>query len=139
LKWKQYVISTMFSMCVKSVKRELRSTLTLDRFTPEPRSWAEAIKSDKAAHGRAAAQEVLDALTLCGTWEPGKASASLDGSSDGSLTVPTTSAGTIVAKRFSQKAGIDYHEVFAPVVRWDSFRTFFAIAGSNGLTVKVLP
>jgi hypothetical protein len=39
----------------------------------------------------------------------------------------------LVAKGFTQKAGIDYHETFAPVVRIDSLRAICAIAAVQDL------
>ncbi|CAL1375694.1 unnamed protein product [Linum trigynum] len=41
----------------------------------------------------------------------------------------------IVAKGYSQKEGIDYTEVFAPVARWDTIRTFLALAAHHGLSI----
>ncbi|CAL1408013.1 unnamed protein product [Linum trigynum] len=41
----------------------------------------------------------------------------------------------LVAKGYSQQHGIDYTEVFAPVARWDTIRTFLALAAHHGLTV----
>jgi hypothetical protein len=38
----------------------------------------------------------------------------------------------LVAKGYSQKYGIDYNEVFAPVARWDTIRTVIALAASKG-------
>ena len=36
-----------------------------------------------------------------------------------------------LARGFSQKEGIDYHEIFAPVARYTSIRTIIAIAASK--------
>jgi hypothetical protein len=44
----------------------------------------------------------------------------------------------LVAKGYSQKYGIDYHEVFAPVARWDTIRTVIALAASKGFSVYQL-
>ena len=41
----------------------------------------------------------------------------------------------LVAQGFSQRHGIDYNEVFAPVVKHESLRTFFAIANQYDLEV----
>jgi hypothetical protein len=36
-----------------------------------------------------------------------------------------------VAKGYSQKYGVDYNEVFAPVARWDTIRAILALAASR--------
>ncbi|CAL1409608.1 unnamed protein product [Linum trigynum] len=41
----------------------------------------------------------------------------------------------VVAKGFSQQHGIDFTEVFAPVARWDTIRTFLALAAAHGWPV----
>jgi uncharacterized OsmC-like protein len=44
----------------------------------------------------------------------------------------------LVAKGYSQKYGIDYNEVFAPVARWETIRTVLACAASNSWCVYQL-
>ncbi|MCH81235.1 retrovirus-related pol polyprotein from transposon tnt 1-94 [Trifolium medium] len=44
----------------------------------------------------------------------------------------------LVAKGYSQKYGIDYNEVFAPVARWETIRTMLACAASNNWCVYQL-
>lgn len=41
----------------------------------------------------------------------------------------------LVAQGFSQRYGVDYDEVFAPVVRQTTFRTLMAVAAKRGMTV----
>lgn len=42
----------------------------------------------------------------------------------------------LVAQGFTQKYGVDYDEVFAPVARPATFRTLLAIAGHNNMIIK---
>ena len=49
--------------------------------------------------------------------------------------VVTEHKARLVAQGFSQKYGIDYDEIFAPVVRASTFRTLLAIAGKENLKV----
>lgn len=44
----------------------------------------------------------------------------------------------LVAKGYSQRQGIDYNEVFAPVARWDTIRTILALAAHKGWYVYQL-
>lgn len=44
----------------------------------------------------------------------------------------------LVVKGYAQKHGIDYTEVFAPVARWDTIRTIFALAAQKGMVVHQL-
>jgi Reverse transcriptase (RNA-dependent DNA polymerase) len=44
----------------------------------------------------------------------------------------------LVAKGFSQTEGIDYHETFAPVAKFNSIRTLLAIAAQHNLEVHQL-
>lgn len=41
----------------------------------------------------------------------------------------------LVAQGFSQKYGVDYDEVIAPVVRSSTFRTLLSIAGKQNMLV----
>ena len=42
----------------------------------------------------------------------------------------------LVVKGYLQKSGIDYQEIFSPVARYDSIRSFLAIAASKGMKMK---
>lgn len=44
----------------------------------------------------------------------------------------------LVAKGFSQKAGVDFHETFAPVVRYSTLRLLFALAAKLNLDLSHL-
>ena len=41
----------------------------------------------------------------------------------------------LVVKRYSQRYGIDYSEVFAPMARWDTIRLILALAAQKGWIV----
>ncbi|PNX70402.1 copia-type polyprotein, partial [Trifolium pratense] len=41
----------------------------------------------------------------------------------------------LVAKGYTQKHGIDYKEVFAPVARWDTIRAIIAFAANKGWNI----
>jgi hypothetical protein len=41
----------------------------------------------------------------------------------------------LVAKGYTQKHGIDFNEVFAPVARWETIRTVLAIAANKGWNI----
>ena len=44
----------------------------------------------------------------------------------------------LVAKGFSQISGVDYNEVFSPVVKHSSIRTFFSIVAMHDLELEQL-
>nr|GEV23641.1 hypothetical protein [Tanacetum cinerariifolium] len=44
----------------------------------------------------------------------------------------------LVVKGYAQRKGLDYSEVFAPVARWDTIRSIFALAAQRGMKVHQL-
>ena len=44
----------------------------------------------------------------------------------------------LVAKGFSQIPGVDYNDVFSPVVKYSSSRTFFSIVAMHDLELEQL-
>ena len=44
----------------------------------------------------------------------------------------------LVAKGFSQILGVDYNDVFSPVVKYSSIRTFFSIVAMHDLELEQL-
>lgn len=110
----------------------------------EPRSYQEAINSHDHAEWREAMKEEMTALKSNHTWE-------LTDRPEGRNVVgckwvfkrkhdeegkPTRFRARLVAQGFSQKYGVDFDEVFAPVVKATTVRIMLAIAGIEKLTVR---
>ena len=120
----------------------LQANTTLE----EPQSYGQALRSPNADHWRKAMSEELEALDKNHTWDV--------------VNLPThqkvinckwvyrikyTASGEIerfkarlVARGDSQVAGIDYEELFAPVVRYDSLRLLLAITAAKGWKTRQL-
>ena len=107
---------------------------------PIPRTYNQAINDPEHGSGwRIAIQEELVSLAQNGTWreEVPPPAANLV-SSKWVFTIKTNADGTLerykarlVARGFSQVYGEDYFETFAPTVRMDTLRIFFATVASN--------
>jgi len=93
--------------------------------------WIQAIRQELAAHEQNQTWEIVplprDRTTIGHKWV---------------FKVKTTSSDEITrykarlcAQGFSQKAGVDYNEVFSPVVRYDSVRTLLSVAAVNDLEI----
>ena len=103
----------------------------------EPRTYAEAMsRPDAASWRRAAVESELDSLRRAGTWTltPLAAGRTAIGCkwvfkikrrADGSI---DKYKARLVAKGYSQRAGIDYDETFAPVAKFTSIRMLLALA-----------
>lgn len=44
---------------------------------------------------------------------------------------PSTKKARLVARGFEQKAGLDYEETFAPVIKWVTIRIVVALVATN--------
>ena len=107
---------------------------------PIPATYKQAINDTEHGQGwQAAIQEELVSLAQNGTWreEVPPPSANLV-SSKWVFTIKTHADGTLerykarlVARGFSQIYGEDYFETFAPTVRMDTLRIFFAMVATN--------
>lgn len=112
----------------------------------EPKTLAQALSSDQKQKWVEAMDEEIKSLAKNGTWNlcelPSGRTAI---GSKWVYKAKTDAAGEIcrykarlVAQGFSQKYGIDYDQVFAPVVRQTTFRILLSIASVEGLCVKHL-
>lgn len=110
----------------------------------DPQSYDEAIKSEQADEWEVAMKEELEAMKVNGTWEltelpPHKTAI---GSKWVFKTKKDAENGKVkrkarlVAKGFSQRHGIDYLDVFAPVARGVTMRMLLSMAGKMKWLVK---
>lgn len=110
----------------------------------EPTNRSEALQRDDKIHWQDAMQEEYNALMKNKTWTleqlpPGKKAIG----SKWTYKIKTDANGNIikhkarlVAQGFSQKYGIDYDEVFAPVVKQATIRTLLTVAGVKKMQIK---
>jgi hypothetical protein len=117
----------------------------IDTYT-DPQSYEEAMSSPYAHKWKAAMKEEIQSLNNNNTWNlmklPNDAHAigskwvyKRKYNSDG--TVERYKA-RVVAKGYAQKEGIDYHETFAPVMKYKSLRIILALANSMDYEIKQL-
>ena len=102
-----------------------------------PKSLSDAMRSPDAECWKAAAQSEMDSLNKENTWilvdklPPGKNLVSnkwvFTHKRDGTGKIVRYKA-RLVARGFSQRHGVNYAEVFAPVVRYGSIRVLLAAA-----------
>jgi hypothetical protein len=107
-----------------------------DTSVREPLTYGEAMQSAERAHWQKAMDEEIAALKSNNTWQtmplPPHAHAigckwiyKVKLKSDGSI---ERYKARLCAKGFSQKQGIDYHETFAPVMKYKSQRVLLSLA-----------
>ena len=133
-------------------ERNRRPLWWLDRYgdwtyicqdTSEPASVQEALNGPESHKWREAMQTEISALHKNKVWDlvalqEGKKPIQSRWvfrkkiSSDGSV---SSYKAWLVAKGFEQTEGIDYDDIFSPVVRFESVRTVFALAAENDLHV----
>lgn len=109
----------------------------------DPKSYKEAMRSTDAPRWKAAIQEELNSIKANRTWTvtslppTRKAVGSkwvfrTKKSSDGQ----TQYKARLVAQGFTQKYGVDYDEVFAPVANNTTMKVLLSVAGQKGFLVK---
>jgi len=124
----------------KTLKIPNRYEANLAEFD-EPTTYEEAISCENSAHWMKAINEELEAHETNGTW-------TFEDLPSGKKTIgskwvfkvkysPTQDTyrykARLCAKGFTQEKGIDYQEIFAPVVRYDSIRVMLALAAQQDL------
>lgn len=117
---------------------ELVLSLLAIRYVPEPQSFEDAMRSEHAANWLRAAQDEIQSHRDNQTWDLVPAPPRRKILKNRWVwVVKYTAQGEIdrfkarlVIKGFQQRYGIDYHEIFAPVIRMEVLRLLFAIAAT---------
>lgn len=108
----------------------------------EPATYFEAIDSIDKEKLISAIQEEMQSLEKNGTWEivslpekkkPVRCKWVFKRKEGLSPSVPLKFKAKLVAKGFSQILGVDYNDMFSPVVKHSSIRTFFSIVAIHDL------
>ena len=124
------------------IPTEYASIASLD-FDDEPKSIEEAMKGKDAVHWKNACDDEIASLEKNATWEladlpNGKSAVGCKWvmkkkrGADGEV---NRYKARLVAQGFTQKKGIDYREVFSPVVRYSSIRTLLAVANQYDMEI----
>ena len=109
----------------------------------DPKSYRQAMNGHDSIAWKAATDAEVESLSKNNTWDlvdlpPGKSIVGCKWvlktkfNADGTL---NKRKARLVAQGFSQQHGIDYDEVFAPVVKYTSLRTVFAIANQFDMDI----
>lgn len=110
----------------------------------EPQTYHEAINGPYATQWKQAMDEEIASLRKNNTWSvvsPEKDKKTIDNrwvfklkrKPDGEI---DRFKARLVAKGYSQKPGIDYHETFRPVVKFDSIRIILSLAASRKMVLQ---
>nr|ABA97637.1 retrotransposon protein, putative, Ty1-copia subclass [Oryza sativa Japonica Group] len=115
--------------------------------TLEPATYTEAVVSGDREKWISAMQEEMQSLEKNGTWElvhlpkqkkPVRCKWIFKRKEGLSPSEPPRFKARLVAKGFSQIVGVDYNDVFSPVVKHSSIRTFFSIVAMHDLELEQL-
>lgn len=107
----------------------------------EPRDYKEAMKSGNREHWKAAMKEEMSSLKENSTWvstvlPKGRKTIAnrwvyrIKRDAEGKA---CRYKARLVAKGYSQQEGIDYHETFSPVARFDTIRAILSVAAKESL------
>lgn len=117
--------------------------VTLGENLVEPKTYNEALKSDQRSEWISAMEEEFASLKNSKSWElvtPPENSNIV--SCKWTYKIKRDAEGNVqrfkarlVARGFSQKFGLDYDEVFAPVVKQATLRTLLSVAGVKKMSV----
>jgi hypothetical protein len=134
------------SMRTRRPPHEWRDVAAVATCTASPASLREALESPESAKWRQAMDEEMESLRAHGTWHltslpPGHNAIdcrwvyALKQNADGAV---TRYKARLVAKGFSQRAGDDYGDVYAPVSQMKTLRVFLSMAAALDLEIHQL-
>ena len=127
---------------VPPARYEARANLVKEE--PDPRTVTEALSRPDKDDWKKAMNKEIESLPSNGTWEivPRPREQNIVSCKWVFKTKRNVKGeverykARLVARGFSQKYGVDYDEVFAPVVRQATFRTLLTLAGRRDMVVK---
>ena len=105
----------------------------------EPQNYVEALSGSNANKWKIAIDNEFAAHKRNGTWELVPKPPNVNEITTKwifKIKDDTLYKARLVARGFVQQAGVDYNEIFAPVVRMDSIRLLFSLSAQYGLKYK---